>query len=114
MATVPARALRRTRTHIFLKEQEESDRYKEVVKLYTDDDTLLDALKNNEGDEKSAASEIIKGMKEWIEDGLGEGKWNEDEALEVLKNSGKANEGETLQDVIKGLIGDAKSTAENI
>ena len=98
----------------FLKEQEEFNPYKEVVKLYTDDDTLLDELKNNEGDEESAASEIIEGMKNWIEDALGKGQRNENEALKVLKNSGKANEGETLQDVIVALIGQARSNYENI
>jgi len=107
----------------YLKEQEEFDPYNrvvklytEVVKLYTDDQTLLDKLTDKGGDEESAASEIIEGMKNWIEreDALGEGQWNEEEALEVLKKSDKANEGETLQAAIKALIDQAKSNAQNI
>ena len=101
----------------YLKEQEEFDpykNYKKVVKLYTDDDTLLDELKNNEGDEESAASEIIEGMKNWIEDALGEGEWNEDKALQALRGEEDDEEGETLQDAIVVLIQNAKSNAQNI
>jgi len=106
----------------YLKEQEEFDpykkSYKKVVKLYTDDDTLLDELKNNEGDEESAASEIIEGMKNWIEDALGEGEWNEDKALQALRgeedDEEDDEEGETLQDAIVVLIQNAKSNAQNI
>ena len=94
----------------YLKEQEEFDPYKEVVKLYTDDDTLRKKLRNNEGDEESAASEIIEGMKNWIEDALGEGEWDEAKALEATG----IEDSTTLQDAIVVLIQNARSNAKNI
>ena len=54
------------------------------------------------------ADEIIEGMKEWIEDDGGE-PWSEDKVLETLKNKNfYVKEGETLEDVIEGLIADAQ------
>lgn len=100
----------------FLKEQEGLDAYGEVIKLYTDDGALLDALRNNEGNEESAASEIIEDMKNWIEreDALGEGQWDEIEALKALSENGKeVKKGETLQSVIVALIGEAKFNDKN-
>lgn len=97
----------------YLKEQERkaSDGYEEVVNRYTDDQTLLDTLKNNEGNEESAASEIIKYMKKaWDEDYLDGDEWDEAKALEATG----IEDSTTLQDAIVVLIQNAKSNAKNI
>jgi len=122
----------------YLKEQEESveqkvdELYKHSVEHHTKHNVLLQVLGDNEGNVEAAASKTIENIKysleQDIDNQMGDGwsehnhEWDEEKALQVLKDKelyvkdgeSSKEKGETLQDVIQGLISDARSENENI
>jgi len=122
----------------YLKEQEESveqkvdELYEHSVEIHTKHETLIEVLGNNEGNVEAAASETIENIKTSLQDNIDNQmgdewsehnhEWDENKALQVLKNKGtyvkkvKSSEekGETLQDVIQDLIRDARAHEQNI